>query len=178
MNEKEILLKNQARKLKEFIDSFIKCCENKRFYEKKRFEVPYIESKTLLFLKDHRYLTINELAYLLDVTKSRASNIVKNLTEKRFVEVMPDPKDKRIKLVSLTDKGKEKVKEIEEFQLEIHKKLLNGFDLSERITLLNLIERLKLNMDIIKEEIIGNINQKGERYGNKKIRATIKPDQD
>ncbi len=177
MNKKEIFLKEQAKKLKEFIDSFIKCCENRRFYEKKRFKIPYIESKTLLFLKDQRYLTVNELAYLLNVTKSRASNIIKSLIKKGFVEVITDPKDKRVRLISLSNKGKEKVKEIEEFQLEIHKKLLSGFDPSEMITLLNLIERLKLNMDIVKEEIIGNnINQKGGDHGSKKTRRTIKSD--
>ncbi len=162
MKESNLFLTEQAKKLKEFIDNFIKCCESRKFYETRKFSLPYVESKCLLFLKDQRYLTVNQLANLLDVTKSRASNLIKDLLKKEFIEVILDPKDKRIKLISLTPKGRKKVKEIENFQIQIHKRLLEGFDFSERITLLNFIERLKMNMEAIKKEMIRHdIENKG-----------------
>ncbi len=154
MNKEDYILIEQAKKLKEFIDNFIKCCEGKRFYESKKLKLPYVEAKTMLLLKGQRYLTINHIANQLNVAMSRASKIVKDLVKKGFADIISDPKDKRIKLISLTADGKKKVEKIEEFHIQIHKRLLEDLSPSERIMLLSFLERLKINMESIKRELL------------------------
>ncbi len=46
-----------------------------------------------------------------------------------------DPKDNRVKLLSLSPKGEKKIEEIEKFRLEIHKKLVENINPDDRSNL-------------------------------------------
>lgn len=56
--------------------------------------------------------TMSELAKAMEVSKPSASNMVSKMAEKGMVETRASPKDGRVCLLELTDKGK-KVVEIE-----------------------------------------------------------------
>jgi peroxiredoxin family protein/DNA-binding MarR family transcriptional regulator len=121
MNEKtfaikEDLLTYQAHRLQELIVEMLKCCEDRKVYESGKFALPHAELKCLLLFDGQRYLTVKDIAQKLEVAKSRVTKLVNGLKEKRLVEEIDDPKDARIKLISLTPAGHTRFNEIAAFQ--------------------------------------------------------------
>src|SRR3954447_1645444 len=52
-------------------------------------------------------MRLTELAILASITKQSAGEVVDELAELGYVERIPDPEDRRAKLISLTAKGEE-----------------------------------------------------------------------
>jgi DNA-binding MarR family transcriptional regulator len=52
-------------------------------------------------------MRLTELASLAGMTKQSIGEIVDNLVERAYVERIPDPEDRRAKLICLTEKGQE-----------------------------------------------------------------------
>ncbi len=148
------LTEYQAHKLREIVDSIVTCCNDKRTYTKEKFGIPYAEITCLLLFKGERYLTVKDLAVKMEVAKSRITKIIKGLMAKGLVEKIEDPKDNRVKLLSLTPNGYKKIEEIEKFRLEIHKKLINNIDPHERGKLFYYLDKLIESMQLVKEELL------------------------
>jgi DNA-binding MarR family transcriptional regulator len=66
---------------------------------------------TLFRLYHHGPSPINDLAEHLGVTMAAVSQLLNPLIDKDLITRSTDPTDRRIKLISLTEKGKETVKE-------------------------------------------------------------------
>jgi DNA-binding MarR family transcriptional regulator len=58
------------------------------------------------FLRDHG-MRLTRLAELAGITKQSAGEIVDDLADRGYVERIPDPEDRRAKLICLTDRGRE-----------------------------------------------------------------------
>ncbi len=149
-NQDEKIIEYQAKRLREIIDVIVSCCNDSRTYTKKRFEIPYAEIKCLLLFKGERYLTVKHLSEKMEVAKSRITKIIKGLMAKGLVEKIEDPKDNRVKLLSLTPKGKKKIEEIEQFRLDIHKKLIEHIKPQERSNLFDYLNKLIESMEVVK----------------------------
>ncbi|UCF83938.1 MAG: MarR family transcriptional regulator [Desulfobacteraceae bacterium] len=159
MNEKdskinEELLSYQTLRLKGLIREIIQCCEDRKLYESQKFGLLYSELKCLMLFDGERYLTVKGIAERLEVAKSRVTKIINGLVEKRLVESINDPKDARIRLISLTQSGQKKSAEIEAFQQEIHRKLLLQMSIGERKNVLSHLESLRTAMEAVKEQLI------------------------
>jgi DNA-binding MarR family transcriptional regulator len=92
-----------------------------RYYQKSLKEYEFSEeysditSNIFLYLRKINFLdnpTISELAKAMEVSKPSASNMVSKMAEKGLLKTKTSPKDGRVCLLALTDKGK-KVVEIE-----------------------------------------------------------------
>ena len=59
-----------------------------------------------------RYLTVKTISQKLDVAKSRVTKIIEGLMRRKLVERIEDPRDGRVKLITLTSEGHKKSKEI------------------------------------------------------------------
>ncbi len=151
--ENNDLLEIQAGRLQNLLNEILHCCEDRRFYEAQRFGLPYAELRCLMLFKGERYLTVKSIAQKLDVAKSRITKLIDGLLRKGLVDRMEDPRDARVKLISLTKKGIEKVKEIEEFHQEVHKQILLRVDQKERRSILSRLEVLKLAMESVRSEL-------------------------
>jgi len=88
------------------------------------------------------------------VAKSRVTTILDRLIEKRFVERIVDPKDARVKLISLTPKGKKKAEQLEDHQRQIHGRLLLEMNNEERKNVLSHLELLRTAMEAVKEQMV------------------------
>ena len=115
----------------------IECCEDRKLYESQKFGIPYAELKCLMLFNGERYLTVKGIAEKLDVAKSRVTILIDSLIKKRLVERMDDPRDARVKLISMTPDGQKKSSEIEGFQNQIHRKLLLQMNSEERKAVLS-----------------------------------------
>jgi DNA-binding MarR family transcriptional regulator len=145
-------LEYQASRLQALINEMVKCCEDRKIYENQKFGLPYAEIKCLLLFQGERYLTVKSIASRLDVAKSRVTKLINGLLAKGYVERIDDPKDTRVKLISLTQAGRKKIQEVESFHLSLHKKLIQCIDPEDRGELLSYLEQLRNGMEEVKQE--------------------------
>lgn len=68
---------------------------------------------------------------------------VKSLERRGLVEQLPDESDRRVRLVSLTESGREAVQRMEALRRRMEDELTAGLDTSERETLFALLERVR-----------------------------------
>ena len=150
----EDLLTYQAHRLQELIAEMLKCCEDRKVYESGKFALPYAELKCLLLFDGQRYLTVTDIAQKLEVAKSRVTKLVNGLKEKQLVAEIDDPKDARIKLISLTPAGHTRFNEIAAFQRDLYRTLLLQIDTDERNHVLSNLELLRSAMEAVKEDLV------------------------
>ena len=151
----DALLHYQTLRLQDLIKEIVRCCEDRRLYESQTFGLPYAELNCLMQFEGERYLTVKGIAQKLDVAKSRVTKIITGLTNKGLIEQIPDPRDARIKLISLTPEGKRKSEEIHTFIKDIHRQILLHIDLEERKNVLSYLQLLRSTMEAVKGKMNG-----------------------
>lgn len=80
--------------------------------------------------------------------------IVNGLTGKKLVEGIDDPKDARVRLLSLTPAGLTRCEEIGEYIRKTHEKLLLELDPEQRRTVLASLEVLRVGMEAVKKDLV------------------------
>ena len=148
------LITYQTRKLMELIKEIVNCCEDRKMHESQRFGLPYAELKCLMLFIGERYLTVKSISRKLEVAKSRVTKIINGLMEKGMVERIDDPKDSRVRLISLTPQGSKRVEAIEAFQMGIHRDLLFQMNQDERRDVLSSLELIRSSMEAVKEQLV------------------------
>ena len=151
MNQK--LLDYQTSRLSNLISEIQKCCEYRRLYESKKFNLPIAELKCLMLFNGERYLTVKGIAQKLEVAKSRVTKLIQGLIDKGMVDRIEDPQDSRIKLISLTHAGVLLSEEVNDFKTTLHKKILMNMDLDERKNTISYLELLRSSMEAVKESM-------------------------
>jgi DNA-binding MarR family transcriptional regulator len=147
-------LDHQTSRLRDLITEMIRCCEDRNLLETKRFSLPYTELKCLLLFRGEKYLTVKGMALKLDVAKSRVTKLVDNLLKKGLVNRIDDPKDGRMKLISLSPKGKALADEIESFQGRLYQEILLQIETQERTEILSHLGTLRSAMEIVKKRFL------------------------
>jgi DNA-binding MarR family transcriptional regulator len=147
----EELLEYQTQRLKDLIMELMDCCEDRKILETGKFTLPYAELKCLMLFRGERYLTVKGIAQKLGVAKSRVTKLINGLSEKRLVNRIDDPEDARIRLISLSGKGKAVADEIEEFEQGLFQAMLIQMDPQERRGVLSNLEVLRSSMEAVKE---------------------------
>ena len=148
------LLTYQTQRLQELIAEIIKCCEDRKLFESRKFGLPYAELRCLMLFNGERYLTVKVIASKLDVAKSRVTKLIEGLTRKGLIERIDDPRDARVKLLSLSPKGEEISRNIEIFQHEIHGQILLQLSPDERKQLIAQMEVLRYTMEAVKKQLV------------------------
>ena len=148
------LLDYQTGRLQDLIGQIIDCCEDRRLYESQKFGVPFAELRCLLLFNGERYLTVKGISQRMDVAKSRVTKIIDSLIEKGLVERFGDPRDSRIKLISLTTQGQTLSEQAKAFHGEIHRNLLLHLAEEERKNILSELEKLRSAMEAVKERFL------------------------
>lgn len=148
------LLSYQALRLEDLIREMLECCEDRKIYESRKFGLPYAELRCLMLFKGERYLTVKGIAERLEVAKSRVTKILNGLNKKGLVEQIDDPRDGRIKLVSLTSAGKKISNEVESFRRYLHRQILLQMGMDERKNMLSYLEMLRAAMEAVKERLV------------------------
>ena len=147
------LFKYQTGRLKELVDGIVQCCQLQTSFLSRKFNVPQAEIRCLLLFIGERYLTVKGIAQKLDVAKSRVTKITAGLQQKGLIECSDDPRDKRVKLFSLTPSGHKQCVEMEKHIWGSHEKLLTELDPEERRGVIASLEALRAGMEAIKREL-------------------------
>jgi DNA-binding MarR family transcriptional regulator len=148
------MLTYQTSRLQSLIKEIQQCCEDRKLYESSRFGLPYSEIKCLLLFNGERYLTVKNMAERLEVAKSRVTKLINDLALKKLAEKISDPKDSRVKLISLTPLGRKISNEVNSFQNEIHMNILSQMNEEERKAVISKLELLRASMEAVKAQMI------------------------
>jgi len=148
------LFRYQIRRFQELMEETLHCCQTRTQYLSQKFDIPQAELRCLMLFRGERYLTVKGIAQKLDVAKSRVTKIIEGLLSKKLVEAIDDPKDGRVKLISLTPFGARKSEEIAAFNAGLHEKLLLELGPEDRKIVLSSLEMLRSSMEAIKKQLI------------------------
>jgi DNA-binding MarR family transcriptional regulator len=145
---------------------------------KKRLDETFLDSKSggsidedlfhsigLVFSARQDPITMGELSRSLDVPLSKATRIVDWLVKNNYVQRLPDPNDRRVVRVDLTEEGQEMYRTINEFIVERVERLLSIFTPQERQNLTQLLRKLLKSMEEAGQSSIlssGKITQSAE----------------
>ncbi|MBQ5383645.1 MAG: MarR family transcriptional regulator [Treponema sp.] len=118
---------------------------NRKLSEKGKFVSSH--GFILYLLSIEKQLSKKEIAQKINRDKSTATVLIRRLIDEGLVEETSSPDDNRIKLISLTDKGKK----LNDTTSGISKSLLEvcyrGFSDEEKSTLLSLLVKMSVNVE-------------------------------
>jgi DNA-binding MarR family transcriptional regulator len=95
-----------------------------------------------IFTQEAKPLTMGELSRWLNVPLSTATRIVDWLVNNNYAQRLPDPTDRRVVRVALTDAGNATYGEIDNFFMERIACLMRGFTDDERIMFVRLLQKI------------------------------------
>ncbi|WP_066639479.1 MarR family winged helix-turn-helix transcriptional regulator [Desulfolucanica intricata] len=100
---------------------------------------------TLAFLWKNNILNQVELGKLMEVDRNTLSGIIDRLEDAGLVQRVHDPNDRRAWNLMLTQKGKEKQKDLIPIALEVNSFLVENLTLEEKELLLTLLIKIRKN---------------------------------
>jgi len=133
------------------ITKLFHCCQERVQYQSERFKLPDAELRCLMLFGEERYLTPKGITIKMNVVKSRVTKIINGLERKKLIRRIKDPEDSRVYLISLTNKGQEKLNEINDFLKEIYSEVLLQMQPRQRKVALSTLEVLTASMNAVKE---------------------------
>ncbi len=148
------LLHYQTARIKALIEGILNCCHMQTSFLSRKFQMPQAEIRCILLFKGERYLTVKGISQRMDVAKSRVTKIINGLAAKEFIDITEDPRDGRIKLLSLTQVGYRKCEEMGEYIWKTHERLLLELDNEERRNVISSLEVLRVGMESVKKDLL------------------------
>ena len=97
-------------------------------------------------------ISMSGLANKLGLDTSTLTRNIQKLEKLEFVRRKQDRNDKRILVVSLTDKGRGKVEEIEDSLLDLNFSMMKHIDLDDQENIPEMLEKLVWALDCIREK--------------------------
>ena len=134
---------------KDFNKSWMNLDKNlNRYFKQKKLKLNKLDFRILNILKENEYISANEIAKSLDLSRPRITVSINELSNKGFIEINKDKNDKRKYNINITNKGDEYLSKQYKFFNDFFEKIWNTFDEIEKLELLKLID--KTNSIVIK----------------------------
>ena len=92
-------------------------------------------------------IAMGDLSRSMNVPLSTATRIVDWLVSNDYAQRLPDPADRRVVLVTLTDTGSAMYREIDAFFMERIERMMRGFTPEERNTFRGLLQKIINTME-------------------------------
>lgn len=134
---------------KDFNKSWMDLDKNlNRYFKQKKLKLNKLDFRILNILKENEYISANEIAKSLDLSRPRITVSINELSNKGFIEINKDKNDKRKYNINITNKGDEYLSKQYKFFNDFFEKIWNNFNEIEKLELLKLID--KTNSIVIK----------------------------
>lgn len=139
---------------KDFNKSWMTLDKNlNKYFKQKKLKLNKLDFRILNILKENEYISANEIAKSLDLSRPRITVSINELSNKGFIEINKDKNDKRKYNISITDEGNKYLCEQYQFFNNFFEKIWNNFDEIEKLDLLKLIDKTNsIVIKIIKED--------------------------
>lgn len=117
--------------------------------EGRRRDVTYSQGKILWYLHKHadEQVTMRDMEKYFDCSHATVFGLVKRLEEKGRVELVPDTRDKRAKVVRLTDLQQNTFARLKAQRMRVEEILLKGFTDREKQVFLEYLDRIYKNLE-------------------------------
>ena len=113
------------------------------FWSSFKGELGRIQAAVLVYFYDHKKAKANELVEALNIPKQHISKIITEFVENGFLVSKTDEKDKRARLLNITDKGKRCIEKHFEVSNENFDRLFETMDSREQKQFLEALETIK-----------------------------------
>ena len=124
-----------------------------RYFKQKKLKLNKLDFRILNILRENEYISANEIAKSLDLSRPRITVSINELSNKGFIEINKDKNDKRKYNINITNKGDEYLSKQYKFFNDFFEKIWNNFDEIEKLELLKLIDKTNsIVIKIIKED--------------------------
>ena len=134
---------------KDFNKSWMNLDKNlNKYFKQKKLKLNKLDFRILNILKENEYISANEIAKSLDLSRPRITVSINELSNKGFIQINKDKNDKRKYNISITNDGDEYLSKQHKFFNNFFEKIWNNFDEMEKLDLLKLID--KTNSIVIK----------------------------
>ena len=90
---------------------------------------------------------IKDIEKRLRISKSVTSNLIKRMEKNGFIQVVSSKEDKRYKQVVLSELGKSKAQDIQDFHDEMHRQILAGVDHEDLKISFRVFDRILKNLE-------------------------------
>ncbi|TCD46084.1 MarR family transcriptional regulator [Streptococcus sp. X16XC17] len=106
------------------------------------------QGHAILFLKsqEHQDISFKDMEEALHLSKSVNSNLMKRMEKNGFIEIVPSKEDKRVKYVVLTEFGRKKAENIDQFRSQMKVILAKGLTKEDFHILHKVFIQLKSNL--------------------------------
>ncbi len=121
----------------------------------KSFGFNIAQMPVLYLLKDGRSMSQKELAHFAKIEQPSMTQMLARMERDGLILRMPDPKDGRSSLVSLTESARTRIPAAREALHANSERVFAGFSEEEIATLVSLLQRLNQNLDqAVADEIV------------------------
>ncbi len=152
-------MQNRYNKFTLLISNINKCIQKIKAKEMELLSLKGAYVNCILNLNNSNGLTLNELKNLCNEDKSAVSRTISSLENLGFISYSKNTTEKYNNLITLTQKGKEVAKIIEEKVNELFCKCSTDLNLSKRDDFYNSLELISLNL----QQLSDNYGGKNER---------------
>lgn len=114
-------------------------------------DIDRVEAIALSRIADAGSMRVTELADQLGVACSTAGRHAANLEDGGFVTRAPDPEDKRVTVVAVSDRGVELIQRLRDVQRDLLAEALTGWEDDELESLAGLLRRLGEDLIVLGE---------------------------
>lgn len=111
------------------------------------YHLDYSNYQYLIVISTHKGITQNELAKKMNVLKSSVSKAVKQLGDKRLIEVHKDQIDGRINRLYVTNIGNHKACRFQQVLTRINQEIFKDFSENEKAQAIKMLFRVYRNID-------------------------------
>jgi DNA-binding MarR family transcriptional regulator len=124
----------------------------RRAYDRRleELELNLSEAILLAFLQeaaqDSAPLTQVDLARHMVVGRAAMGSLIDSLEKRKWVERLPNPKDRRVWLIAITPSGEQAAKQVAKIDEHLRTELREGISRKERRELNRLLNRLRVNV--------------------------------
>jgi len=136
------------------------------------FDVGIETWRCLVLLAIHESITAQQCSQIIGMDKASVSRCFKGMQAKGLITVGLDAADGRIRLATLTTKGRALHDQILGIALERERALLSVLSDAERETLIRLLKRLHENLPAVEEATARYVGQRFPRAARRRGRST------
>lgn len=107
----------------------------------------------MTMIKHNAEISQQSIACAFNLNKSSVMRMIDNLEKKGLVRRVPDPKDRRINMLEITDAGEAIREQVIAFHVDYRPKMEKGITEEERKTYLRVLKKLRANSESIEETL-------------------------
>jgi MarR family transcriptional regulator, 2-MHQ and catechol-resistance regulon repressor len=133
---------NREALIQEIVENMARCQRPANLSLWQKIGLSHAQMGILYMLLYHQNLQAKQISEYLGVSKSAVSQLIEPLVEKRYIERLPAPSDRRIVMLSLSAKGRQAMKRLSKYKFAGFRSRLESLPEKDLDQLAGLVRKL------------------------------------